>query len=436
MPESILLTGSTGFLGKVVLQELLRQRESLNIGSIYLPIRATSQENAYIRLKNEIFESPCLRELKSFREVSINPVWSDLDKPLLGISDKTLSIISQKITQTIHCAATVEFDSSLSSSARTNVGGTLELFRLTNKFLHKPRFTFVSTAYVHTPTSEQHLEEKPVLLPRSASEIYTEICKGNFSEKDLLRETGQANNYTLSKCLAEHLLILESRSENLQIVRPSIISACLNRPFPGWIDSGAGFAGFVAMLGAGRLRAVSARPNILLNVVPCDVVAKEIIQISNRNEEDRHLIRQCVAARESSFSIKGCRYSITKFFKRNQLSKPPDIRYVGPNEIAFRMADLFFHTIPLLYESLVQYLGRDFAKAKQSHKILKKIRLANKEFSCFTHHEFDFSTALPAVKFARDSYLALICAGVSEHLIKRSKLRRPRKTPESNQKNN
>ena len=57
MPESILLTGSTGFLGKVVLQELLRKSESLNLGSIYLPIRATSEENAFIRLKNEIFKS-------------------------------------------------------------------------------------------------------------------------------------------------------------------------------------------------------------------------------------------------------------------------------------------------------------------------------------------------------------------------------------------
>ena len=436
MPESILLTGSTGFLGKVVLQEILRQSKSLNLRSIYLPIRATSEENAFIRLKNEIFESPCLRDLKSFHEVSITPVWSDLDKPLLGISEKTLSMISQKITQTIHCAATVEFDSSLSNSVRTNVGGTLELFRLTKKFLHKPRFTFVSTAYVHTPASKQHFEERPVLLARPASEIYTEICKGNFSEKDLLQETGQANSYTLSKCLAEHLLILESRSENLKIVRPSIISACLKHPFPGWIDSGAAFAGFVAMLGTGKLRAVSARPNILLNVVPCDVVAKEILQISNRKEEDKDLIRQCVAARESSLSIKECRHSITKYFTRNQLSDPPDIRYVGPNGIAFQLADLLFHTIPLLCQSLVQYLGRDFAKAKQTRKMLKKIWLVNKEFSCFTHHEFDFSTALTAVKFARDSYLDLICAGVSEHIIKRSKLRRRSKTPESDQENN
>ena len=193
-----------------------------------------------------------------------------------------------------------------------------------------------------------------MLLPRPASEIYTEICKGNFFQKDLLRETGQANSYTLSKCLAEHLLILESRSENIQIVRPSIISACLKHPFPGWIDSGAAFAGFVAMLGTGKLRAVSARPNILLNVVPCDVVAKEIIQISNHKEENKDLIRQCVAARESSLSIKECRYSITKYFTSNQLSDPPDIRYVGPNGIAFQIADLFFHTIPLLYQSLVQ----------------------------------------------------------------------------------
>ena len=434
MRNSILLTGATGFLGKVVLQELLRNRESLGVHLIFLLIRATSQNASKVRMEREIFQSECLEGLTETGEECVRPIWGDLHKPNLGISEDALTVMSKNVTQVIHCAATIGFNSTILDSVKTNVDGTLEVFRLTKHFSHRPFFTFVSTAYVHRVLPQKKFEEKPIILPREAREIYEDIHLKRTSERTLLKETCQANAYTLSKCLAEHLLIQEAEPGRLQIIRPSIISACLERPFPGWIDSSAGFAGFVAMLGTGQLRAVPADPKVALNVVPCDVVAQNIVHTSNEGNQDRPMIRQCVASHDSSCSIDSCRRRITSYFFENQITDPPDIRYVGPKGLLFHIADLALHTIPLLYNALIQYIFGDPAKAKQIKTLFKKIQQTNANFSYFTHNDYDFSTSLPTIEFASESYLTLVCSGVRDHILKRRRLRRKVKRSENESK--
>jgi nucleoside-diphosphate-sugar epimerase len=56
----ILLTGVTGFLGKVVLEELLRRREELRISRIYAVIRPRGSVTAERRFQREVVQSPCL----------------------------------------------------------------------------------------------------------------------------------------------------------------------------------------------------------------------------------------------------------------------------------------------------------------------------------------------------------------------------------------
>ena len=53
----ILLTGATGFLGKVVLEELLRRREELNAEKIYCLIRPRRTQTAEKRFQKEIKRS-------------------------------------------------------------------------------------------------------------------------------------------------------------------------------------------------------------------------------------------------------------------------------------------------------------------------------------------------------------------------------------------
>ena len=50
----ILLTGATGFLGKVVLEELLRRREELGAEEIHCLIRPRRTQTAEKRFQKEI----------------------------------------------------------------------------------------------------------------------------------------------------------------------------------------------------------------------------------------------------------------------------------------------------------------------------------------------------------------------------------------------
>jgi thioester reductase-like protein len=59
----VFLTGATGFLGKVVLHDLLRRREELGIERIHLAIRRTRRATPAQRLQSEVLASPCLAGL-------------------------------------------------------------------------------------------------------------------------------------------------------------------------------------------------------------------------------------------------------------------------------------------------------------------------------------------------------------------------------------
>ena len=54
-----------------------------------------------------------------------------------------------------------------------------------------------------------------------------------------------SNVYSYSKALCEQLLKTECEAHGipLAIVRPSIVSAAINEPFPGWVDDFNGATG-------------------------------------------------------------------------------------------------------------------------------------------------------------------------------------------------
>ena len=63
------------------------------------------------------------------------------------------------------------------------------------------------------------------------------------------------NTYTFTKRMTEHLLIENNKKQiPLLVMRPSIISAALEEPVPGWTDSISLIGGFYLIAGMGVLR--------------------------------------------------------------------------------------------------------------------------------------------------------------------------------------
>lgn len=51
------------------------------------------------------------------------------------------------------------------------------------------------------------------------------------------------NTYTLTKGLAENLIMTKGAGLPIAIVRPSIVCAAYQEPFPGWVDNVCGITG-------------------------------------------------------------------------------------------------------------------------------------------------------------------------------------------------
>ena len=98
-------------------------------------------------------------------------------------------------------------------------------------------------------------------------EHYEENLLGNFP-----------NTYTFTKRMAEHLIHLQnSKGIPISIVRPSIIGASLEEPFPGWTDSITLAGGIYLVAGLGILRELPGDQNMIGDQVPVDIVANQIL---------------------------------------------------------------------------------------------------------------------------------------------------------------
>ena len=59
-----LLTGVTGFLGKVMLEELMRRREELAVDRVLVLIRAKGTTPAHERFRKEVARAACFAALE------------------------------------------------------------------------------------------------------------------------------------------------------------------------------------------------------------------------------------------------------------------------------------------------------------------------------------------------------------------------------------
>lgn len=224
--KNILITGATGFLGKVLLEKILR--DVPDSGKIYLIIRNGARKRLEEALDLPIFE-PLRSNHPSFRDYATRklvPVDGDLSVPGFEISTDVMRELQQNIHVVIHLAALNDFFESLSSTLRTNVMATLELLDMAKKFRNIQAFIHSSVAYVNSDRKGFHLEELPPI--EDAEEIFAELTQ----MKPEALEAAQAailgnypNTFIYTKALVECLLAKRRGNLPMSIVRPSIIGA-------------------------------------------------------------------------------------------------------------------------------------------------------------------------------------------------------------------
>lgn len=417
---AVLLTGATGFLGKVVLEDLLRRRGELGVETVFVLIRAPGAETARRRLDSEVLGSRCLARLDDAARDCVVPVAGDLLEPDCRLEPEARRTLTERVTEVIHCAASIDFDLPVAEAAAINVGGALHVLELARACDSLRSMVSVSTAYVTPhPGDARPVPEALAPLPRPAEALLAEIEAGPVDEAALLRESGHPNTYTYTKAIAEHLLQARRGDVPLSLVRPSIISASRRRPFPGWIDSHAAFAGFVSLLATGALRVVAARLETRVDVVPCDDVAERVVDVVFAAPAADMRIHHAVAGPEGCSSVALCRESIERFFASRRIGPGPRIRHVGPDGPLLRARAWLQQRVPLAITAALLRLRRREGPARTLAKLSERQRYLNSVFRYFTHNTFAFASSLPLDDdFEPRAYLETVCRGVYTHLLR------------------
>jgi alcohol-forming fatty acyl-CoA reductase len=415
----LLLTGVTGFVGKVVLEELTRRKAELQIETIYVLIRSGRKgANAEARFREEVVASACFSGLDSGWEKDIRVIAADLTT--LELEPRLKQELHGNLTHIIHCAASVAFDLPVQEAAEANITSALKLMALAQGCQKLVSFVDVSTAYVSPHQSNQQaIPEALVPLPIDPETLYQGILDGSLEEKALLKQLGHPNTYTLTKCLSEHLLERHKGNVPLAIVRPSIISASWQYPRPGWIDSYAAFAGFVGLIGAGLLKCVVAKDETVLDIVPCDQVSHRIIETSFSPSAERPLVQHIVSGVDLGCRADSCISGIESYFQRHPVQFWPKVARIS-NGSSITFDHWRHHTLPTVLAGTWFGLLGKHRQRRQSQKVLERMQYLNDVFPYFTHNTFRFESATPmAIKgFEPKQYIERVCQGVHTHLMR------------------
>lgn len=155
-PVVVLLTGVTGFLGKVVLEELVRRRNdgSIHFDRLLVLIRAARGKSPTERFQDKVVKSQCFSQLPAKWDNDIEVVSGDLMETSCGLEPDVLTDLTANITHILHCAGCVAFDSCFNVLLAENVTGSVNILELAQSSPNLRRLILTSTAYVTPHTNE------------------------------------------------------------------------------------------------------------------------------------------------------------------------------------------------------------------------------------------------------------------------------------------
>src|SRR5437762_5008584 len=333
--KTILVTGSTGFLGKSIVEKCLRSIP--DIARINLAIRSSARRPAAERLEREVLSSPAFRRLKGdlgeegftkLARAKLDVVEIDLGRDGLGLTDQGRERLRASDV-VIHSAAAVEFDNPADLSAQTNLMGAARLVEALKASGARPHLVHVSTAYVGGMLRGLVREEPPLdpgLNWRHEAEVLTNL-RGPVEEesrrpeilnrlrrearsrmgpagtpavartterlrdrwvKERLIERGRVHAnamgfsdiYSFTKAMAEQAVVELHGEIPLSIVRPSIIESALDEPFGGWLEGFRMAEPLILAFGRNILRDCSWLPDALLDIIPADFVVNTVLAVA------------------------------------------------------------------------------------------------------------------------------------------------------------
>ncbi|CAH0602077.1 unnamed protein product [Chrysodeixis includens] len=278
----VLITGGTGFMGKVLVEKLLRKCP--DISQILLLVRSKKGKNPKQRLE-EIFNGPLFEKLRTLRGgvepllEKVTIVSGDVSEPDLAMSEPDRQMVIDDVNMIIHAAATIRFDEELKKAVLLNVRGTKLMVELGKACKNLKAFIHISTSYCHL--HEKLLEEKAYPPPADPHQIIQAVEW--MDEETIATLTPKLlnklpNSYAFTKALGE-ALVVEAMEQGMpgMVLRPSIVIPIWQEPLPGWTDNINGPTGLLIGAGKGVIRSMYCKSNSYADYLPVDVFINGIM---------------------------------------------------------------------------------------------------------------------------------------------------------------
>ncbi|XP_074533421.1 fatty acyl-CoA reductase 1 isoform X2 [Halichoeres trimaculatus] len=392
--KNVLITGATGFMGKVLLEKLLRSCPGVKM--VYVMVRSKAGQSPQARITEmincKLFER-VQEEQPDFAE-KITAVNSDLVLTELDLSKEDQSILVENVNVVFHCAATIRFNEPLKDAMQLNVLATQKMLALARRMKHLEVFLHVSTAYANC---DRELIEEIVYPP--PIDYRKLIDSLDWMDDELVSALTpkligeRPNTYTYTKALAEYLVQQEAGNLNVAIIRPSIVGASWQEPFPGWIDNFNGPSGIFIAAGKGILRTMRASNDAVADLVPVDVVINATVAAawysgSQTLSRPRNLmVYNCTTGGINPFHWGEVEYHVISTFKRNPLEQAfrrPNVNLTS-NHLINQYWIAVSHKAPaFLYDLYLRLIGRE----PRMMKTITRLHKAMMVLEYFTSHSW------------------------------------------------
>ncbi|KAI4499647.1 hypothetical protein M0802_005217 [Mischocyttarus mexicanus] len=263
--QNILITNAKDFIGKLLIEKLLRCCPTIKFIYILIP---SKEKKHVLELENELFEDTLFSKLReeqpNFRDRIISIV-SDFSVPNLGISMMERETLIEHISIIFYSASKSRFNKNIQLAAVMNVQVLKDVISLSKGMPKLKSFVYVSTVYsqcLHNP-----IEEKFYNSPIDDINL--------FKLFDILRPKligPWPNTHVYTKSVAENVIKKQAGLIPIGIFRPGIVASTYREPIPGWIDIIYGVMGIYALAWKGIIRTHHCDGSAKVCLVPGDLV--------------------------------------------------------------------------------------------------------------------------------------------------------------------
>lgn len=427
--KNILITGTTGFVGKVLLEKIIR--EIPEIGGIYLLIRGNKKyPDADNRFLHEIACTSIFDRLKlentrafeSFCHQKIHCVTGEVTEPFFGVGRERFEELAGNVDLVINSAASVNFREELDVALKINtlslsnivefsrLGGNMPVLQVStcyvngfNKgFMPESNVTPAGMPLVKNARGYFEVEELLEELQKKIDVIHSRYIGESLKLKLIDLGIEEANRYgwndtyTFTKWMGEQILYKALLGYSLTVCRPAIVESTLAEPSPGWIEGVKVGDAIIMAYAREKVSFFPGKAKAVIDIIPADLVANSIILASAElfMRPGKHRIYQSCSGSSNPITLGQFRDHVQDEGKEN-FAKHDRLFYKRPTKpFVFVSKGVFLSTMTFL-KTLVNAKNRlqgnaNLPKDKMTENLETAITLS-KVFSFYTAPNYIFT---------------------------------------------